>query len=249
MAEKIRTDHLERAAYVYVRQSSPSSPRESTTAVRARRSGSALGVLAAVLLLAPSIGKSEAAAALQVGTRGIAVNSSTPDLLFKSIRSVAVGQYWIGRQAVGDLIEMIRQLGTAGDPSGQPRRYGLTPRELDIIAAVVAGDTNRVIAERLSRSEDTVKHHLTHISTSSACSRASSSRCLRSTSISCRQAPRRRGRLRRRLQPLKKWPLPGLEWVKTSGMYGRTRTAGRGPSFSASSGESVCRRIFWSFRV
>jgi two-component system, NarL family, nitrate/nitrite response regulator NarL len=117
----------------------------------------------AVLVLASAIDKAEAAAALQVGTRGIVVNSSTPDLLFKSIRSVAAGQYWIGRQAVGDLIEMIRQLRTAGEPGGTPRRYGLTRRELDIIAAVVAGDTNRVIAERFSLSEDTVKHHLTHI--------------------------------------------------------------------------------------
>jgi two-component system nitrate/nitrite response regulator NarL len=64
---------------------------------------------------------------------------------------------------VGDLIEMIRQLRTAADPSGPPRRYGLTRRELDVIATVVAGDTNRVIAERFSLSEDTVKHHLTNI--------------------------------------------------------------------------------------
>ena len=117
----------------------------------------------AVLVLASSIDRTSAAAALQVGTRGIVLISSTPSMLFKSIRSVAAGQYWIGRQAVADLVEMIRQLRLGNDPEGNPRRYGLTARELEIIAAVVAGETNRVIAQRFSLSEDTVKHHLTHI--------------------------------------------------------------------------------------
>lgn len=117
----------------------------------------------AVLVLASTIDRSVAAAALQVGTRGIVLNSATPAMLFKSIRSVAAGQYWIGRQAVSDLVDMIRQLRLGNDPDAGPRRYGLTARELEIIAAVVAGETNRVIAQRFSLSEDTVKHHLTHI--------------------------------------------------------------------------------------
>jgi two-component system, NarL family, nitrate/nitrite response regulator NarL len=117
----------------------------------------------AVLVLTSTIDRTGAAAALQVGTRGIVLNSSTPAMLFKSIRSVAAGQYWIGRQAVADLVDMIRQLRLGHDPNGNPRRYGLTPRELEIVAAVVAGETNRVIAQRFSLSEDTVKHHLTHI--------------------------------------------------------------------------------------
>jgi DNA-binding NarL/FixJ family response regulator len=43
------------------------------------------------------------------------------------------------------------------------RNFGITPRELEVVAAVVAGRTNRVIAEELSISEHTVKHQLTSI--------------------------------------------------------------------------------------
>ena len=43
------------------------------------------------------------------------------------------------------------------------KRFGLTPRELDIVSAVVAGYAKREIAEHFKISEDTVKHHLSNI--------------------------------------------------------------------------------------
>jgi two-component system nitrate/nitrite response regulator NarL len=43
------------------------------------------------------------------------------------------------------------------------KAFGLTRRELEILRAVVAGYTNKEIAERSSLSENTVKSHLTHI--------------------------------------------------------------------------------------
>lgn len=46
---------------------------------------------------------------------------------------------------------------------GLARELGLTPRQLEIVANVVAGFTNKEIAQQLSLSEDTVKHHLTNI--------------------------------------------------------------------------------------
>jgi DNA-binding NarL/FixJ family response regulator len=43
------------------------------------------------------------------------------------------------------------------------RPFGLTPREMDIVAAIVAGESNKEIAARLSMGEHTVKHHLSSI--------------------------------------------------------------------------------------
>jgi len=43
------------------------------------------------------------------------------------------------------------------------KRMGLTPRELEIVSAVVAGHSNREIAECSKLSEDAVKHHLSNI--------------------------------------------------------------------------------------
>ena len=41
--------------------------------------------------------------------------------------------------------------------------FGLTRRELEILRAVVSGETNRTTANRLAISENTVKRHLTQI--------------------------------------------------------------------------------------
>jgi len=43
------------------------------------------------------------------------------------------------------------------------KKFGLTPRELEIVSAVVAGYSNKEIAEYFKISEDTVKHHLSNI--------------------------------------------------------------------------------------
>ena len=41
--------------------------------------------------------------------------------------------------------------------------FGLSPREREIVSAVVAGYTNGEIAKQLKISENTVKHHLYNI--------------------------------------------------------------------------------------
>jgi DNA-binding NarL/FixJ family response regulator len=115
-----------------------------------------------IILLTAGIEKAEIVRALQLGAAGVVLKSAATDLLFKSIRSVIAGQHWIGREAVTDLVQALRaQL----DPPEKParERFRLTPRELEITAAVVSGMSNKEIARKFSLSEDTVKHHLTNI--------------------------------------------------------------------------------------
>jgi two-component system, NarL family, nitrate/nitrite response regulator NarL len=100
--------------------------------------------------------------ALQLGAAGVVLKTSPPDLLFKSIRSVLRGEHWIGREAVSDLVQALRQYSSAAEKPSRDR-FRLTPRELEITAVVVAGLTNKEIARKFSLSEDTVKHHLTNI--------------------------------------------------------------------------------------
>src|SRR5213076_485293 len=76
--------------------------------------------------------------------------------------TVMEGQYWIGDDRIVDLLGAFQEL-MADAPS--PRSFGLTRRELKIVALVAAGRTNRKIAESLSLSAETVKHLLTAIFT------------------------------------------------------------------------------------
>ncbi|HYB53127.1 MAG TPA: response regulator transcription factor [Thermoanaerobaculia bacterium] len=114
------------------------------------------------ILLTAAVEKEQIVEALQIGARGVVSKEAATELLFKSIRTVVAGQYWVGREEVSDLVAALRGLIPTGAEERQ-RTFGLTRRELEIVAAIVEGCTNRDIAQKFSLSEDTVKHHLTHI--------------------------------------------------------------------------------------
>jgi DNA-binding NarL/FixJ family response regulator len=114
------------------------------------------------ILLTAAVEKEQIVEALQIGARGVVSKESATELLFKSIRTVVSGQYWVGREEVSDLVAALRGLLPTGAEERQ-KSFGLTRRELEIVAAIVEGCTNRDIAQKFSLSEDTVKHHLTHI--------------------------------------------------------------------------------------
>jgi two-component system, NarL family, nitrate/nitrite response regulator NarL len=113
------------------------------------------------VVLTAEINREQLVQALQLGARGVLLKTSATDLLFKGLRAVMEGQHWVDRQTVTDLVQTLREL-TKPTPlsTGQ---YGLTRRQLEIVACVVSGLANRDIARKLSISEDTVKHHLTQI--------------------------------------------------------------------------------------
>jgi two-component system nitrate/nitrite response regulator NarL len=115
------------------------------------------------ILLTAGIQKDEIVKALQLGASGVVLKSAPTDLLFKSIRSVMAGQHWIGREAVSDLVQALREQMAHSVEKPARKRFGLTPREVEITSAVVSGLSNKDIAKKLALSEDTVKHHLTNI--------------------------------------------------------------------------------------
>jgi two-component system nitrate/nitrite response regulator NarL len=115
-----------------------------------------------VILLTAKIEKPQLLEALQRGARGILLKDSAPNDLVKAVRAVAAGQYWMGQSAVASLVEVINLLNEQ-EPAEQRKTFGLTPRELQIVAAVVEGRTNKDIAQKFSISEETVKRHLTNV--------------------------------------------------------------------------------------
>jgi two-component system, NarL family, nitrate/nitrite response regulator NarL len=114
-----------------------------------------------VVILTVGISREETTRALRLGARGIFLKDTATDLLFRCIRAVLAGEYWVGRGAVGDLIGALRAEAEPGRQSWG--RAALTRRELDVVVAVVAGAPNKDIAQQYGISEQTVKHHLTSI--------------------------------------------------------------------------------------
>ena len=117
-----------------------------------------------IIVLTASIENQQILEALQRGARGVVLKESATEVLLKSIRAVLAGKYWIGRERVSDLVEAVRSVAPLfRDTQITPTPFRLTPREREIVAAVVAGFANKEIAQRFALSEDTVKHHLTNI--------------------------------------------------------------------------------------
>jgi len=115
------------------------------------------------IALAPIADREMMMTALQHGARGVIGRESTTAMLFKSIRTATTDQYWIGRDDVGFIVERMRQLAQQCESDQHAKKFKLTRREMDIVTAVAAGESNKGIAERLSLSEDTVKHHVSHV--------------------------------------------------------------------------------------
>jgi DNA-binding NarL/FixJ family response regulator len=115
------------------------------------------------ILLTAQIERQQIVEALQLGARGIVLKESATELLMESIRMVMAGKYWVGRESVSDLVATLRELMPRGGAEPSARRFGLTPREMEVISAIVAGYTNKDIAQKFAISEQTVKHHLTNI--------------------------------------------------------------------------------------
>ena len=115
-----------------------------------------------IILLTASIDPDDVMTALRLGAAGVLLKTAATELLFKCLRAVASGQYWIGRDTVASLVEALAQL-QAPVAEARRRPFGLTPRELEVMALVATGASNRDIAVQLHLSEETVKHHVTKI--------------------------------------------------------------------------------------
>jgi two-component system nitrate/nitrite response regulator NarL len=101
--------------------------------------------------------------ALRAGARGIVLKQSSVATLFNSLESVMRGEYWLMEDRAADEVEAMRRMSVERRSNGSTNRFRLTRREMQIVAAVADGDSNKAIGERLSVTEDTVKHHLSNI--------------------------------------------------------------------------------------
>lgn len=118
--------------------------------------------LVRTIVLTAAITKQQVLQALQLGARGVVRKDALGELL-SAIRAVLDGQYWLDGKVVPNVVQLLNDLAASTKTEAPKNDFGLTPRELEIVALVTEGCGNREIAGRLTISEETVKRHLTHI--------------------------------------------------------------------------------------
>jgi two-component system, NarL family, nitrate/nitrite response regulator NarL len=116
-----------------------------------------------VILLTAAIEKGQIVEALQLGARGVVLKDSATQVLLQAMQMVMAGEYWVHRDRVSNLVQYLHTLMQSTHAEARRRKFGLTPRELEMVSAVVAGYSNKEIAQSFKISEDTVKRHLSNI--------------------------------------------------------------------------------------
>jgi two-component system, NarL family, nitrate/nitrite response regulator NarL len=115
------------------------------------------------LLLVATVSDAQLMEALLLGAYGLVLKTAATALLLKGIRAVMAGEYWLERDRVSHLIRALRDCRNGDRQDAHPNSFKLTTRELEIIAASAGGYGTRDIAQKLSLSEVTIKHHFTAI--------------------------------------------------------------------------------------
>ena len=115
------------------------------------------------ILLTASDDEAPIIEALKFGVRGVVRKEADVLLLFKCIRSVKEGAYWISHSTTCELVKSLEFLNSRLEQWSKILNCRLSERELQVIKEVVLGGANKDIAQTLSISEQAVKYHLTNI--------------------------------------------------------------------------------------
>jgi DNA-binding NarL/FixJ family response regulator len=105
---------------------------------------------ARIVVLTTYSGDAQVLRALKAGARAYILKGHVHRELLETIRAVHVGQKRISPDIAAELAQY------AAEDS-------LSPRELDVLRLIAAGNSNKLIADQLSIGEATVKSHVTNI--------------------------------------------------------------------------------------
>jgi DNA-binding NarL/FixJ family response regulator len=98
--------------------------------------------------------------AIDHGALGFIPKSSSPDVILNALRLVLSGSTYLPREIMSAPVAQA----TAAAPSAPlAASLGLTPRQAEVLALVLAGKSNKVICRDLDLAEGTVKTHIAAI--------------------------------------------------------------------------------------
>ncbi len=130
-------------------------PVDGLSVLRALR---AEGIETPVVILTMCTAEDDLAAALSAGVRGYLLKDMEPDEVIESIQRAARGELVVAPSMALKLAQMWQQGSVKRDLVGS-----LTEREREVLEHVARGKSNKVIAQALDISHNTVKLHVRHI--------------------------------------------------------------------------------------
>jgi DNA-binding NarL/FixJ family response regulator len=141
----------------------PSQPKAKISArggLDVLRAVSGSACITRAILFAADMDTQEIVEAIELGVRGVLLKSAATQLLIASIRAVMGGVCWEGTRSVPSLNVVLTKM----REELNQRKFGLTPRELDVASAVARHSmANKDIAHFFKIAEHTVKKHVTSI--------------------------------------------------------------------------------------
>lgn len=102
-------------------------------------------------------------AAIQLGAMGVVLKEDAADLVIKAIEKVHLGEVWLDRLSLGNLLWQLSSRVQASVDPHEKKIATLTEREREVITLIAQGLKNKQIADRLFISQTTVTHHLSSI--------------------------------------------------------------------------------------
>ena len=118
----------------------------------------------AVLVLTESINDSYVIEAIHAGAGGyIFIKDMTPEVLIQSIHRVAEGAMQMKTELLHTAVENLIQNGRKTLAERTTEAAHLTEREVDVLRLMGNGDSNKVMAETLGITLDTVKKHVRNV--------------------------------------------------------------------------------------
>jgi DNA-binding NarL/FixJ family response regulator len=115
----------------------------------------------AVVMLSGANDRESVAAALAKGALGFIPKSASREVLVSAIRLVLAGGIYIPPEI---LMDVEHPTAPAPSPGGRSAaELGLTPRQVEVLALMMQGKSNKLICRTLQLAEPTVKNHVSAI--------------------------------------------------------------------------------------
>ncbi|MEL6870179.1 MAG: response regulator transcription factor [Pseudomonadota bacterium] len=130
--------------------------------IEAIESLAAAGLSTPVIILTTFDDHEQVLAGIRAGARGYLLKDVSLEDLIKAIESVADGGTMIQPAITETLLSSLRGTQSGGfDASAMPEP--LSPRETEVVRLMAGGYSNREIANALSKSEGTIKNHVSSV--------------------------------------------------------------------------------------